>query len=613
MKIKFNTDKCFEEGILRLQNVLDFEISESGISLYAVCGDKIGVTYENEIATIYYSSPHHFYRELGIFLENAKTKNEFEIFEDGFFESLSAMLDVSRGAAPTVKTIKEFIDYLAVMGYSSVMFYTEDMIELSSRPYLGYMQGRYTEAELREIDDYAYSYGIEVIPCIECYGHMEKYLKWGEAYPMRDTASVLLAREEKTFEFIDELIGYTSKVFRSKKIHIGMDEAWDMGKGKFLNKHGYVKPIDIFNEYMTRLIEITSKYGLTPMMWSDMYFRTNEKSGSLYYEEETIIPESTKNIIPKEVQLVFWHYGEKPYCDDYMLKKHTELDRDIIFAGGVWSWIGHFPENDYALETTRFSLDACRKNNVRNAMMTIWFNDNAECDIFANLYGLSFTAELCYNKDADEKIFYSRFHACTGGCGQAFDDMKQYHNIFDGKETYEAFQARFLGKPLFWQDIMMGLYDSHLVNRPISGHYKKYAEQMKNAPNDKWDYLYEFAAAAFDYLAVKCEIAEKIVSAYKANDKATLAHISEALLPSLYEKTREVHRLHKEMWFRNLKPFGWNVLDLRYGGVEARCISAKERIDDYLCGKINVIEELEEERLPKGLGGFSRYDSIVYA
>lgn len=78
-------------------------------------------------------------------------------------------------------------------------------------------------------------------------------------------------------------------------------------------------------------------------------------------------------------------------------------------------------------------------------------------------------------------------------------------------------------------------------------------------------------------------------------------------------QTHTFLRLHKEMWFRNLKAFGWNVLDLRYGGVQARCMSAKERIDDYLCGKINMIEELEAERLPGSIGGFKRYDGIVFA
>ena len=366
MKIKFNCEINLIKALCRLTDVLNFEISDDGIELNFVSGDKPGVSFKNGIGTIYYTRKHQIFRELGVFIQNAKTKDEFEIIEDNTFKTVGVMLDTSRCAVPTLTTIYKMIDYLAVFGYNMVMLYTEDMIELENYKYFGYMRGRYTTDDFKSIDDYAFEYGIEVIPCIECLGHMEKYLIWSEASPMRDTNSVLLAREEKTFEFVEEIIRTTSSCVRSNRIHIGMDEATGMGKGEFMCRHGYVPKIDIFNEYMTRLISITNKYNLKPMMWSDMYFRSNCPDG-LYYLEETIVPEETKKIIPKEVELVFWHYGEWPHCDEYMIEKHLELNRNVIFAGGLWSWAGHFPENNYALETTKFSLSSFAFAPIRSA------------------------------------------------------------------------------------------------------------------------------------------------------------------------------------------------------------------------------------------------------
>ena len=46
------------------------------------------------------------------------------------------------------------------------------------------------------------------------------------------------------------------------------------------------------------------------------------------------------------------------------------------------------------------------------------------------------------------------------------------------------------------------------------------------------------------------------------------------------------------------KPFGWEVLDIRYGGVISRLDTAIERINEYLAGDIEFIDELEQERLP---------------
>ena len=364
MKFSFKIDKEFENGVQRLASVLGYEIGEGGISVSAQKGDRVGVSLKDKQVTIYYIQKNHFFRELGILVENAKKSDSFDISEDGFFSMTGVMLDTSNYHIITVKGMKKMLDYLAVMGYNMAMLYTEDTVVLDSRPYFGYLRGRYSKEELREIDDYAFEYGIEMIPCLECYGHMSKYLLWGEANSIKDTNDVLLAREPKTFEFLEDLISTVASCCRSKRIHIGMDEAHSMGKGKFLEKHGLVDKNVIFDEFMEELCAITRKYGLTPMMWSDMYFRNNS-ARNWYYDVNVEIPESTRKRIPKDVELVFWHYGEEPKCDNEMLKKHMELDRNVIFAAGTWCWSGHFPETNYAYETAKFSLEACRNNGRR--------------------------------------------------------------------------------------------------------------------------------------------------------------------------------------------------------------------------------------------------------
>ena len=604
---KFDVDGEFLCGIERLKPLIGFETGD-GITVRAEKCGKNGVTLKDGEAVIYYTRKSIFFRQLCLLAENAKTKDEFAIFEDSFFVELSTMIDASRCAVPTVKTMFRLLDRLALMGYSMAMLYTEDTIELKSRPHFGYMRGAYTKDELKAIDDYAYEYGIEMIPCLECYGHMEKYLSWGEATHIKDTEKILLAREEKTFKFLEELISTASSCFRSKRIHIGMDEAWGMGRGKFMDRHGYVDPFEIFSEYMECLISITDKYGLEPMMWSDMYFRNGSPTHK-YYDENIEIPDTVAAKIPKNVQLIFWHYGEKHHCDDYMLKKHIALGNDVIFAGGLWSWIGHFPEHNYALDTSKFSLDACRNNGVDKAMITIWSNDNAECDLFANLYGLSFFAELCFDQNADSEKLASRFEAVTGGNAEAFYSMSAYHNNFDGV-TYERYHDRFGGKPLFWQDILAGIYDSHLFEKPMGGHYAAYAKKMSEYKGGEWDYLYRFAETVFDYLATKCLIAENLVPAYKSGDRAMLSEISEKLLPLLKEKTAAVHSAHKKMWFDNLKVQGWSNLDYRYGGTAARCDTAKYFVDAYLNGEIDSIPELDDPRLNQPFHGFVRFGSI---
>ena len=82
MKISFKFDSELISAALRLKDIYGFEICSDGVPVYAVCGDKVGATYKDGVATIYYKQKHHFFRELGVLLQNMKTKNEFKIFED---------------------------------------------------------------------------------------------------------------------------------------------------------------------------------------------------------------------------------------------------------------------------------------------------------------------------------------------------------------------------------------------------------------------------------------------------------------------------------------------------------------------------------------------------
>ncbi len=65
------------------------------------------------------------------------------------------MLDCSRNAVPKVSALKKFMDALQKMGYNTLELYGEDTYEVEGEPYLGYMRGRYSASEIKELDAYA--------------------------------------------------------------------------------------------------------------------------------------------------------------------------------------------------------------------------------------------------------------------------------------------------------------------------------------------------------------------------------------------------------------------------------------------------------------------------
>ncbi len=87
------------------------------------------------------------------------------------------------------------------------------------------------------------------------------------------TSEVLLADQEETYQFIEKMIDSATKPFKSKKIHIGMDEAHGLGEGRYRQLFGSKQGYKIFTEHLKQVNQICLKKELEPFIWSDsMYF-----------------------------------------------------------------------------------------------------------------------------------------------------------------------------------------------------------------------------------------------------------------------------------------------------------------------------------------------------
>ena len=59
-----------------------------------------------------------------------------------------------------------------------------------------------------------------------------------------------------------------------------------------------------------------------------------------------------------------------------------------------------------------------------------------------------------------------------------------------------------------------------------------------------------------------------------------------------------MHTSREALWFADAKPFGYELLDIRLGGVKTRLESCCRRLRSFLEGRVENLEELEQERLP---------------
>jgi len=609
-----------EKGVDILAEELSIQRSEQGYPIQLTQREgPLYVAIKDGRGEIRYQENIHFMRALGLWIEQYQNGEDFELIEEPQFEMTGAMLDSSRNAVLTVAGIQDMLRKMAIMGLNTLMVYTEDTYEVEEYPYFGYMRGRYSEQELKICDDYATELGIEMIPCIQTLAHLTEALKWNFAIDIRDTADILLAGHAETYQFLEKVITAATKPFKSKRIHIGMDEAHQLGLGKYLDRNGYEERFMIMNQHLKEVVAITNELGLDPMIWSDMYFRLGSENGD-YYDPEAKIPEDIKASIP-DTQLVYWDYYH--IDEDFyrtFIQKHQDLKSDTVFAGGVWTWNGISPNYGKAIATTEAALAACKQEGVKEVFATMWGDNGAETPVTTALPILQLFAEHSYRKNITDQHLAERFQFCTGSDYDSFMLLNQFDETPGvSKDNLHASNP---SKFLLWQDILIGLYDENIRGWELGEHYRQLAFQLEKAKkkNGGQSLLFDFYGQLAKVLAAKAEMGLHIKQAYDEQDSEKMKGIVKQVA-ALSVSANSLREKHRTLWFSMNKPFGWEVLEIRYGGLITRMDTVQYRLNQWLNGEVDRIEELEEERLyfegpypmPEGALGRNLYHRIVTA
>ena len=111
-----------------------------------------------------------------------------------------------------------------------------------------------------------------------------------------------------------------------------------------------------------------------------------------------------------------------------------------------------------------------------------------------------------------------------------------------------------------------------------------------------------------DVAAGKAMLLRDLRERYLAGDGEYLAMVAEEVIPTLLGDFDRLMTLHRELWERYMKRFGWEVLSLRYGAVTGRLRDVQDELSRYLCGELATIEELDAEPMPgERYGLFQRW------
>ncbi len=508
------------------------------------------------------------------------------------FQKLGVMIDCSRNGVMSVNAFKKMVDILSSLGYNTIRLYTEDTYEVDGEPYFGYLRGRYSKAEIKEMDRYALAKGVELIPCIQTLAHLGTIFRHVDYRPINDLDDILLVGEERTYVLIENMFKTIAETFTTKNIHIGMDEAFKLGRGRYLDKHGLEDSAELMKKHLDKVLSIAEKYGFNCEIWGDMYMR------AAYGENYTVSKDESarvKPLVPQNLKLCYWDYYHVD-VEHYeaCIDRHRKLTDNVSFAGGIWTWVGFCPNHRYTLKSSEAAVRACISKGVEEIYFTMWGDNGAECFPFAALPSIVACAEFAkgnFNMPSIKEIFKAKF-------GVDFDLFASLEkpDMLEVKEgdPVDTFAP---SKALLYADPLCGLYDAW-IEEWMPAYYENLSTILRTGEsNAEWGYLFASLRSLCDVLAVKCDLGLRTRTAYKSGDRKALEGIVANDYPRLMERLDAFYNAFEYAWRAERKAFGFEVQDIRLGGLIQRVKHCKKTLEMYLDGKMEKVDELEEEML----------------
>lgn len=226
--------------------------------------------------------------------------------------------------------------------------------------------------EVRDLVDYFYSLGLEVIPEVQSLAHIEyitgAHPEFAELGKCKDSLSeeelkkiqhtnidghCYCPSDERVMALIFDLIDEVVEVVRPKRyVHIGHDEVYHLGLCSECRKKGAPR---VYIEHVKALYDHLKAKGLGTMLWSDM-FHIN-----MYYTDESFA--CVKEELPKDLMLL-----------DFTWYFHPEVDiEDELLPSGYNIMMGNFYSSHY----TRFSK-RIKKDGMVGGEVSTWTAVNEE-------------------------------------------------------------------------------------------------------------------------------------------------------------------------------------------------------------------------------------------
>jgi hypothetical protein len=278
------------------------------------------------------------------------------------------MLDVSRDKVPTMATLHALVDRLASWKINELQLYTEHTFAYRGHEKVWEGASPLTAEEVRELDDRCRSVGIELVPNQNSFGHFHRWLRHE---PYRRLAEVpegiqhpfgegkepfsLCPTDPGSLELLADLYDQLLPNFRSREINVGLDETFDLGKGRSAAAVAEKGRVRVYLEFLQQVHQLVAERGHRMQFWGDIIL-----------EQPELIAE-----LPADALALEWGYeADHPFLEH--AARFAASGLDFMVCPGTSSWCSLAGRADNALRNLAAAAVAARESGARGCLITDW-------------------------------------------------------------------------------------------------------------------------------------------------------------------------------------------------------------------------------------------------
>ena len=278
------------------------------------------------------------------------------------------MLDVSRGKTPLPETLEHLVNLLARMRYNQFQLYMEGFsFAYPSFPGLWKEESSLSPEEIRHLDVFCRERFIELVPNQNALGHMAPWLAREEYASLAECeegfsyggftlpATTLDPEDERSLTLVMQMADDLLSNVSSKRIHMGLDEPFELGFGKSRGKA--LGPV--FCRYVSRLHGELAARGRQMMMWSDALHRFG----------------ATELDLPEDILFLEWGY-EKEHPFGERCGRLKEAGKRFYVCPGTSSWNTFTGMTDNMLLNIDHAISAAKSFGAEGVLLTDWGDGN---------------------------------------------------------------------------------------------------------------------------------------------------------------------------------------------------------------------------------------------